>query len=509
MNNDLATVILAAGLGTRMKSRRGKVLHSVAGRPMIEYPVGLAKALGATRVVCVLGHQSDEVRGAITKRFGTSAIEVVLQKEQRGTGHAVAQAAPLLAPKSGATHDGLLLILYGDVPLLTVQTLEKLRALANEKTLAIVTSQAANPKGYGRIVRNAAGRVERVVEEKDCSDAQRKITEVNAGIYCGPSKFIFAALEAITPNNAQGELYLTDVIERAARELNVATVDASTEEMMGVNDRVELSKADRIMRLRLAEHLMREGVTVRDPERLYLEPGITVGADSELGPGVELRGATVIGSGCKIEAGVIITDCKVGDDVHIKPYCVLSESTVGSGSILGPWAHLRPGTVLESEVHIGNFVETKKAHVGRGSKANHLSYLGDATIGAMVNVGCGTITCNYDGFSKHQTVIEDGVFIGSDTQLVAPVRVGRDAVIGAGTTVYEDVPAGALAITRTKQVNKEGYSAKRRERLTRDRQQDKQRGAAVLASEFDHVDTKAEVHTGLQATKRPKKDPPG
>jgi bifunctional UDP-N-acetylglucosamine pyrophosphorylase/glucosamine-1-phosphate N-acetyltransferase len=251
----------------------------------------------------------------------------------------------------------------------------------------------------------------------------------------------------------------------AAHELAVATILASAEEVMGVNDRVELARADRVMRLRLAERLMRDGVTVRDPERLYLEPGVVVGRDTELGPGVELRGRTAIGEGCRIEAGVVISDCTVGSRVHVKPYCVLGESVVGDDAHLGPFAHLRPGTVLDREVHLGNFVETKKTRLGRGSKANHLSYLGDAEIGAGVNVGCGTITCNYDGYTKSKTVIEDGAFIGSDTQLVAPVTVGKGAVVAAGTTVTEDVPAGALALTRPKQIAVAGWAERKRARM--------------------------------------------
>jgi bifunctional UDP-N-acetylglucosamine pyrophosphorylase/glucosamine-1-phosphate N-acetyltransferase len=444
----LATVILAAGLGTRMKSGRAKVLHAVAGRPMIEYPVGLARALGAERTVLVLGHQADAVQAAVEARFGAGAVEVVLQPEQKGTGHAVLQAAPRFAD-----YDGLVLILYGDVPLLTQATLERLVGEASADALSLVTFFPSSPKGYGRIVRAFGAQLQRIVEDKDCSDEERTIDECNAGLYCAPARFLFDALGKLSPDNAQGELYLTDVVERAARELQVVTVEASAEEVMGINDRVELARADRLMRQRLAEALMLGGVTVRDPERLHVEPGVTVGRDTELGPGVELRGRTTVGTGCRIDAGVVLTDATVGDHVHIRPYCVVTESAVGDGAQVGPWAHLRPGSVLEADVHLGNFVETKKTRLGRGAKANHLSYLGDADIGAKVNVGCGTITCNYDGYQKYRTVIEDGAFIGSDTQLVAPVTVGERAVVAAGTTVFQNVPAGALALTRPKQVN--------------------------------------------------------
>jgi bifunctional UDP-N-acetylglucosamine pyrophosphorylase/glucosamine-1-phosphate N-acetyltransferase len=459
---ELATVVLAAGLGTRMKSARAKVLHTIAGRPLIEYPVAQARALGSNRIVCVLGHQNQDVKATLERRFGERAVEIVLQSKQRGTGDAVKQAAGLLSQ-----HNGLLLILYGDVPLITERALVRLVEAAGEKRFALMTARGDLDKarGYGRIVRDQAGRFLKIVEDKDCSQVERAISEINAGIYCGPARFIFEALAHLQPDNAQGELYLTDVAERAARELEVATIEVPLEEMMGVNDRVDLSRADRVMRLRLAEALMREGVTVRDPEHLYLEPGVEVGRDVELGPGVELRGRVSIGRGSRLEAGVIVIDSKLGEQVHIKPYCVITDSVVGDGAQVGPWAHLRPGSILEADVHLGNFVETKKTRMGKGSKANHLSYLGDADIGARTNVGCGTITCNYDGYVKSRTTVEEDVFIGSDTQLVAPVRIGRGAVIGAGTTVYEDVPPGALALTRTKQTTHEGYVEKKRARM--------------------------------------------
>jgi len=468
--NRVATVLLAAGLGTRMKSERAKVLHAVCGRPMIEYPVELARAV-SERVVCVLGHQHEAVRGVIR-----GEVEVALQMEQKGTGHALMQAAPLLDG-----FDGLLLILYGDTPLLTAPTIRKLIDAASERRLALVTTFPTPPKGYGRIVRDGRGKLERIVEEKDCSDAQRLIGEVNAGLYCGPARFILEALRELQPNNAQGELYLTDVVERAAREMDVVTVSAPVEEVMGVNDRVDLARAERVMRLRLAESLMRDGVTVRDPERLYLEPRVTVGRDCELGPGVQLRGATVIGAGTRLDAGVVVTDSTIGERVHVKPYCVITESAIGNGAQVGPWAHLRPGSRLEDDVHLGNFVETKKTRLGRGSKANHLTYLGDADVGEKVNVGCGTITCNYDGYVKSKTVIEDGAFIGSDTQLVAPVTVGKGAVVGAGTTVYEDVPPGALALTRTKQVNVPGYAERKRAKMAGEKPKAKAKKVAAKA----------------------------
>jgi bifunctional UDP-N-acetylglucosamine pyrophosphorylase / glucosamine-1-phosphate N-acetyltransferase len=444
----IATVVLAAGLGTRMKSEKAKVLHAVAGRPMIFYPVALAKA-HSERIVCVLGHQAEAVRAAVEKWHGP--VEVAIQAEQKGTGHAVQQAVPLLHD-----WDGLVLILSGDVVLLKPESIARLVAAAGPETMSLATAVVPNPRGLGRIVRNANGI--RIVEERDCSDEERTLREINVGLYCAPAKLLFSALQQLTPNNAQKELYLTDVVAR----MHAVAVEISDEEALGINDRVELARNDRILRLRLADELMRSGVTVRDPERLFVEPGVTVGRDSELGPGVELRGNTRIGAHCRIDAGCVLTDMTVGDRVHIKPYCVAAESTIGDDAQVGPWAHVRPGSVLENEVHLGNFVETKKTRLGRGSKANHLSYLGDADIGAKVNVGCGTITCNYDGEKKYLTTIEDGAFIGSDTQLVAPVTVGKGAYVGTGTTVREDVPPGALAVSAGKQRNIEGWVARKK-----------------------------------------------
>jgi len=456
----LATVILAAGLGTRMKSDKAKVLHPVAGRPMIEYPVAMARALGSSRVICVLGHQADAVRAAVEQRFGAGSIEVALQAEQRGTGHAVLQTQSLLG-----NHEGLVLILYGDTPLLSQQALERLVHGASSSTLTMMTARLPDPRGYGRVVRDGSGKFVRIVEEKDASVDERRIDEINAGIYCGPARFFFDTLQSVGANNAQGEIYLTDVMERAARELTVVTISAGADEVMGCNDRVDVAKADRVIRLRLADSLMRAGVAVRDPERLYVEPGVEIGRDTALGPGVELRGKVKIGAGCVIEQGAVITDCTLGDRVHVKPYCVMSESTVGNGAQIGPWCHIRPGSVIEDDVHLGNFVETKKTRMGKGAKANHLSYLGDADVGAKVNVGCGTITCNYDGYVKSKTVIGDGAFIGSDTQLVAPVTVGAGAVTAAGTTVYRDVPPGALALTRPEIVFVEGWAERKRQKM--------------------------------------------
>jgi bifunctional UDP-N-acetylglucosamine pyrophosphorylase / glucosamine-1-phosphate N-acetyltransferase len=469
----LATVILAAGLGTRMKSDKAKVLHAVAGRPMIEFPVAMARALGSTRVICVLGHQADAVRDAVEKRFGAGSIEVAIQAEQRGTGHAVLQAESLLRE-----HDGMVLILYGDTPLLSQAVLERLVKAASPTTLTMMTARFADPRGYGRVVRDANARFVRIVEEKDATVEEKRIDEINAGIYCGPARFFLDTLRSVGSNNAQGEIYLTEVMERAARSdsgLNVVTIVASADEVMGCNDRIDVARADRILRVRLAESLMRAGVSVRDPSRLYVEPGVEIGRDTALGPGVELRGNVKIGSGCTIEQGAVITDCTIGDRVHVKPYCVISESTVGNGAQIGPWCHIRPGSVIEDDVHLGNFVETKKTRMGKGAKANHLTYLGDADVGAKVNVGCGTITCNYDGANKWPTVIEAGAFIGSGSMLVAPVRIGAGATVGAGSTITANAPDGKLTLTRAQQTTVEYWS--RPGKLTEDEKAAKLRDA--------------------------------
>ena len=454
----LVTVILAAGKGTRMKSRLAKVLHRAAGLPLINYSIDLARTVGAARIVCVLGHQHEQVAAAIEERFGAGAVDVVLQLEQRGTGHAVQQAAPILAAQPPGARA---LLLYGDTPALTQPMLARLCAAA-DATLAMVTVELASPTGYGRVVRDEAGAVLRVVEEKDCTAAERDIDEVNAGIYCVDVKFLLRALADLSPNNAQGELYLTDVVARAATEGTIVTVEADPDEVMGVNDRVDLDRADRTLRRRAAERLMRAGVTIRQPESCRIDATVTVGEDSEIGSGVQLLGRTHVGANVQIDTGCVITDATIADGAHVKPYSVVSESVIGAAAQVGPFAHLRPGTRLGKKVKIGNFVETKKAFFDEGAKASHLSYLGDCEIGKDVNIGCGTITCNYDGFEKFKTVIEEGAFIGSDTQLVAPVRVGAGAIVGAGTTVSKDVPPGALALTRPDTRHVAGYAERKR-----------------------------------------------
>jgi bifunctional UDP-N-acetylglucosamine pyrophosphorylase / glucosamine-1-phosphate N-acetyltransferase len=458
---ELSVVILAAGQGTRMKSGLSKVLHRIAGEPLIYYPIALAGELGAGRVVVVLGHQLDSVRAAIEERFGKDEVEIALQEQQLGTAHAVAQAAPMLKDATGAV-----ILVYGDIPLLRRETLEKLRAAWKSGGLALVTAKLPDPTGYGRIIRGKDGGVARIVEEKDASAAEKKIDEINAGIYCVDAALLREAIARVGNKNAQREFYLTDLAEIAAGRGRVESIQAAAEEVSGINDRVQLAALEKIQQRRLAVALMKSGVTMRDPDRVVLEARVTVGPDTEIGPGVELRGATRIGAGCRIEAGCILTDATIGDGVHIKPYCVVTDSRVGTGAIIGPFAHLRPESDLAEGVHVGNFVETKKTRLGKGSKANHLSYLGDAEIGAGVNVGAGTITCNYDGVAKHKTIIEDGVFIGSDTQLVAPVKVGAGAYVGAGTTITKDVPPRALAISRVPQKHVDDFADRKKKKKT-------------------------------------------
>ncbi len=453
-----AAVILAAGRGTRMKSELPKVLHAVAGQSMALYPARLANALGCSPVVMVVGHGAD----AVQKAFAGEGLCFVLQEQQLGTGHALLCAAEALQGFRGT-----LLLLCGDVPLLRRETLEHLLAYhaAQKAAVTVLTAQLADPHGYGRIIREGE-EVLRIVEEKDASQKEKLVREINTGIYAFEAPLVFEALRTVGRDNAQGEYYLTDVLEvvrargMAVRALPV--VDA--EETLGINDRVQLAHAGAVMRRRINEELMRAGVTLVDPAAAYIEPTVRIGEDTVIEPGVHLRGTTRIGRNCHVEPGVIIQDCELADHVHVKAGSVLSESRIGSGTDIGPMAHLRPGTELAGENKIGNFVETKKAQIGFGSKASHLTYIGDAEVGTGVNIGCGTITCNYDGVNKHKTIIEDDVFVGSDTQFVAPVRIGRGALIGAGSTITKDVPPESLALSRAEQKIVEGWVTRKRKK---------------------------------------------
>ncbi len=449
----LAAVVLAAGKGTRMKSGLIKVLHPVAGLPMISWPVAAARGVGADPVILVIGHQANAVQAVFR---GAGDIRCAMQEEQLGTGHAVACALDQLAGFRGTV-----LILCGDTPLLRPETLKALARFhhENQSVVTVLTALMDDPYGYGRVVRDASGRVTRIVEQKDADPEEQEIREINSGIYCVDSEFLFANIRSIGNDNAQKEFYLTDLLAIAVRKgltcLALPTADA--DEIMGVNDRAQLAEAARILRRRINHELMLSGVTIVDPSQTYIDAGVTIAADTIIHPNCHIGGETVIGSGCEIEQGASISGCRIGDDCHIKAGSVLEDSELHQNVSVGPMAHLRPGTVLHNHVKIGNFVETKKIVMGAGSKASHLTYLGDAEIGRDVNIGCGTITCNYDGVNKHRTVIGDEVFIGSDVQLVAPVTVGRNSLVAAGTTVTTDVPPDSLAISRVQQVNKEGW----------------------------------------------------
>lgn len=456
--DSLAAIVLAAGKGTRMKSSLIKVLHPVAGLPMIAWPVAATRDAGSETIVLVIGHQANAVQGAFR---GAADIRCAMQEEQLGTGHAVACALDALAGFRGTV-----LILCGDTPLLRSETLKTMLTYHQENRAAItvLTALMDDPYGYGRIVRNSSGGVSRIVEQKDADTGEQEIREINSGIYCMDSAFLFDNIKGIGNDNAQGEYYLTDLLAIAVRKgltcLALQTADA--DEIMGVNDRVQLARAGRVLRGRINRDHMLNGVTIIDPDNTYIDHGVTIGADTVIHAGCRIGEATVIGSCCDIEQNVSITGCRIGDDCHIKASSVLEDSELGEDVAVGPMAHLRPGTILGNKVKIGNFVETKKIVMGYGSKASHLTYLGDAEIGRNVNIGCGTITCNYDGINKHRTVIGDDVFIGSDVQLVAPVSVGRNSLVAAGTTVTIDVPPDSLALSRVPQINKEGWRLKKK-----------------------------------------------
>jgi bifunctional UDP-N-acetylglucosamine pyrophosphorylase/glucosamine-1-phosphate N-acetyltransferase len=450
----LAAVILAAGKGTRMKSQKAKVLHEACGRPLAWFPIRRALELGADRVVVVVGHQADEVERALRASLPGAPLRFALQREQLGTAHAV-----LAAREALADHAGQVLILSGDTPLLTTGTLRAVVEGRGAKPVSFATMTLDEPFGYGRIVRSK-GKPSRVVEEKDATPAQRRIREVNAGLYCADAAFLWKALAKVDSKNAQNEFYLTELVAAAARARGAVAVPVPSEEAAGVNDRAQLAEVARVLTRRLATAYMAAGVTIESPERFDCDEEIEVGADAVIEPDVRLRGRTRIGERCRIGQGAILTDARLADDVVVRPYTVIDDSEVGAGSILGPFARLRPGSVLAEGVHVGNFTETKKTRLGKGSKANHLSYLGDAVIGAGVNVGAGTITCNYDGEKKHETRIGDGAFIGSDSILVAPIQIGADAYVAAGSTLTRAVPDGALALGRARQENKEGWTAR-------------------------------------------------
>ncbi|MGQ0810683.1 MAG: bifunctional UDP-N-acetylglucosamine diphosphorylase/glucosamine-1-phosphate N-acetyltransferase GlmU [Nitrospiraceae bacterium] len=474
----LGVIVMAAGLGKRMQSKLGKVLHPVAGQPMVLYAVSLAERLATQGTAVVVGHQPDRVRVVLDKRpgmqRGQSSLKIILQTEQLGTGHAVLQARPAF-PFTGRGVPSTYLILNGDTPLLTDASVrELLRVHQSDKaTVTILTAKLNDATGYGRVVRRAGGaahEVLRVVEERDASVAEREIREVNVGTYVVDGRFLFEALDKLHPQNAQKEYYLTDIIGIAVGQgLRVSAFPLrDPEEGLGVNSRRQLATAERIVRRQIRDHWLDAGVTMRDPSSTWIDAGVTIGQDTVLYPNVTLEGTTAVGEDCVIRSNNRLTDCAIGNRVELLDNCVLRESRLEDDTSAGPFVHLRPGTIVRRKAKVGNFVEMKKADLGEGSKANHLSYLGDARIGKDVNIGAGTITCNYDGAHKYQTVIEDGVFVGSDTQMVAPVTIGRGSVIAAGTTVTQDVLRDALAISRVPQMNRPGWAARRRALLASD-----------------------------------------
>ncbi|WEG12732.1 bifunctional UDP-N-acetylglucosamine diphosphorylase/glucosamine-1-phosphate N-acetyltransferase GlmU [Pullulanibacillus sp. KACC 23026] len=446
-------IILAAGLGTRMKSKLYKVLHPVCGKPMVEHIVDQVEALNLDKIVTVIGHGAEKVKEKLGDR-----VEFCLQEEQLGTGHAVMQAEVILGHSSGTT-----VILCGDTPLISKETLAKLiQSHKNHQDAAtILTAITDNPTGYGRIIRNAEGNVERIVEEKDANDAERSIKEVSTGLFCFDNEKLFAALKRINNDNAQGEFYLPDVIEilQGDGETIHAVPADSFDETLGVNDRLALSQAEAYMRNRLNRKHMQEGVTILDPSTTYIDADVKIARDVVIYPGTILKGQVSIEEDCVIGPNTEIKDSQIGKASNIK-MSVVHDSTVGEQVNIGPFAHIRPLSHIGNHAKIGNFVEIKKSTMGEGSKASHLSYVGDAEVGRDVNLGCGSITVNYDGTNKHLTKIGDGSFIGCNVNLIAPVTIGDGAFVAAGSTITDDVDQEALAIARERQTNKPNYAKK-------------------------------------------------
>ena len=439
----LSVVILAAGQGTRMKSRMPKVLHGLADKPLVQHVIDNAKGLNAEEIVLVYGHGGDQVQA----RLANEPLKWALQAEQLGTGHAVQQAMPHI------NENNQILILYGDVPLTRAQTLADLLQKQTTNGIGLLTVNLPDPMGYGRIVRNDKNLEQAIVEQKDANAEQLKIAEVNTGILCCAGKDLKRWLSNLKNSNAQKEYYLTDIIAMCVQEGGVVNTHQpkSSDEVEGVNNRLQLADLERRFQRRLADQLMTNGVTLRDPARLDIRGTVSVAQDVIIDVNVVLEGNVSIGSGSEIGANCVIKDCVIGENVIVHPNSHLEGARVGDAALIGPFARLRPGADLATGVHIGNFVEVKKASIGNGSKANHLAYIGDAQIGANCNIGAGTITCNYDGANKHLTKIEDDVFVGSDTQLVAPVTIGKGATIGAGTTITTNVKENTLVISRVAQ----------------------------------------------------------
>lgn len=442
----IVSVILAAGKGTRMKSESPKVLFQAAGKSMIDYVLDTCEEAGIERNIVITGSSAEAVEAQVSGR-----AETALQKEQKGTADAV-----LAAKEALNDYSGKVMILCGDMPLIKPETLTKFIEESENHSVSFISVKVKNPSGYGRVVRGMNGSVIAITEEKDADERTKKINEINTGVYLCDAEEMFRRLDKIDNNNAQGEYYLTDIVKDGV----FAFAAKDEDEFIGVNNRVQLAQVSKIIWKRRAEKIMMDGVSILDPDTFYADDSVEIGIDSVIYPNVWLSGNTVIGAGCEIHSGCRIEDSIIEDGCEIKDNCLITDSFVGAESSVGPMAQLRPGSKLCGRNKIGNFVETKKAVLGLGSKASHLTYLGDAEIGADVNIGCGTITCNYDGINKYKTEIGDGVFVGSDVQLVAPVKIGKDALIAAGSTITKDVPEGALAITRADQKNTEGWVAR-------------------------------------------------
>jgi len=455
----IAVAIMAAGKGTRLKSEIPKVLHEVGGRPLLAHVIAAAlQIVPASDIYAIVGHEAERVRAALRE----TGVQFVLQAEQRGTGHALMVAEPALA-----RYDHVI-VLSGDAPLISAETIAKLRNfhLEERAAMTLLSAELDNPTGYGRVLRKGArsAEVRGIVEEKSASAAQKKIREINSGFYVFQVKELYANIEKLSTANPHAEYYLTDMAEvlRRAGKRVVGYQTPNPGEVLGANTRAELAEIDEKMRLAKCHELMAAGVTIFYPATCVIDSDVEVAPDTVIEPYVQLLGKTRLGAGCRVRSYCVIRDCEIGDGVLIRPGCVMEDARVEAGAILGPYSHLRPGSDIGEGAHVGNFVETKKIRLGKGSKANHLTYLGDAEIGAGVNIGAGTITCNYDGVHKHKTVIEDGVFIGSDSTLVAPLRVGKGAYVGAASCITDDVPQDALAIGRARQIVKEGWARDKR-----------------------------------------------
>ncbi|HTR22835.1 MAG TPA: bifunctional UDP-N-acetylglucosamine diphosphorylase/glucosamine-1-phosphate N-acetyltransferase GlmU [Terriglobales bacterium] len=455
----LAIAIMAAGKGTRLKSKHPKVLHEVAGKPILAHVIATAlKVAPAADIFAIIGHEADRVREAVRE----TGINFVLQKEQRGTGHALMAAREALAP-----YDQVI-VLSGDAPLITAQTIQNLDAFheAHKAAMTLLSADLADPTGYGRILRKSArgAEVRAIVEEKAATAAQKKLREINSGFYAFSVPALYQHIGELSTNNTHGEYYLTDMaaVFNRARKKVVVTRTSDVAEILGSNTRAEIVDLDARLRLAKCQQLMAEGVTIFYPPTCVIDSDVDVGADTVIEPFVQLRGKTKIGSDCRLRSYSVIQNSVIGDNVTINPMTVMDQSRIAKGAIVGPYSRLRPGSEIGENAHVGNFVETKKIKLGKGSKANHLTYLGDSDIGEGVNIGAGTITCNYDGVNKYKTVIEDGVFIGSDSTLVAPVRVGRGAYVAAASCITDDVPQDALALGRARQTIKEGWAAQKR-----------------------------------------------